>query len=163
MRCVAIEVRSGNAHGAPSRSGLLRTFDGIHNRVKDDLARATKGGEPNMVRIRPLVATLAATGLLAGSGAAIASAATSTSPRLPRRRPRRQRQCRQRRAVRTGRRTVPTCSSSWRLGRLWPDWRRPSLRVSASRRPCSVLSGTRALSGRSSRCPSPRRALSAWE
>ena len=32
-----------------------------------------------MVRIRPLVATLAATGLLAGGGAAIASAATSTS------------------------------------------------------------------------------------
>lgn len=32
-----------------------------------------------MHRIRPLVATLAATGLLAGGGAAIASAATSTS------------------------------------------------------------------------------------
>jgi hypothetical protein len=58
---------------------LLSASAGIHIRAGDDIARATKGGEPNMPRIRPLVATLAATGLLAGGGAAIASAATSTS------------------------------------------------------------------------------------
>ena len=51
----------------------------IHIRAGDDQARAIKGGEPNMRRIRPLVATLAAAGLLGGGGAAIASAATSTS------------------------------------------------------------------------------------
>jgi hypothetical protein len=58
---------------------LLSASAGIHIRAGDDIARATKGGESNMPRIRPLVATLAATGLLAGGGAAIASAATSTS------------------------------------------------------------------------------------